>query len=51
MPYQELNVAVDKAARDEMVNKTGRLAVPVIEVDGEVVVGYDENWLKQKLGL
>ncbi len=44
-------MAVDKAARDEMVNKTGRLAVPVIEVDSEVVVGYDENWLKQKLGL
>lgn len=52
MPYQELNVAVDKAARDEMVTKTGgRLAVPVIDVDGEVVVGYDENWLKQKLGV
>lgn len=51
MPYQDLNVAVDKAARDEMVSKTGRLAVPVIEVDGEVVVGYDEGWLKQKLGV
>ncbi len=44
-------MAVDKAARDEMVTKTGKLAVPVIEIDGEVVVGYDENWLKQKLGL
>jgi len=45
-------VAADKAARDEMVSKTGgRLVVPVVEVDGEVVVGYDENWLKQKLGV
>lgn len=52
MTYQDLNVAADKAARDEMVSKTGgRLVVPVVEVDGEVVVGYDENWLKQKLGV
>ena len=51
MPFQELNVAVDKAARDEMVTKAGRLAVPVVEIDGEVMVGYNENWMKQKLGL
>jgi len=51
IPFQDLNVASDKAARDEMVNKTGQLAVPVLEINGEINVGYDENWLKQKLGL
>jgi glutaredoxin 3 len=49
--YKSLDVATDKAARDEMVNKTGRLAVPVVDIDGEVSVGYDEKWLKQKLNL
>lgn len=45
-------MATDKAAREEMVNKTGgRLVVPVVEIDGEVAVGYDENWLKQELGV
>lgn len=49
--YQNLDVASDKAARDEMIKKTGQLGVPVIDIDGEVVVGYDEKWLKQKLSL
>jgi glutaredoxin len=49
--YKNLDVATDKAARDEMVSKTGRLAVPVVIIDGEVSVGYDEKWLKQKLNL
>ncbi len=49
--YQNFDVASDKAARDEMVNKTGQLAVPVLEIDGEINIGFDENWLKQKLGL
>jgi hypothetical protein len=34
-----------------MVNKTGQLGVPVIDIDGELTVGYDEKWIKEKLGL
>ncbi len=49
--YQSLDVAADKAARDEMVAKTGQLSVPVIDVDGELSVGFDEKWLKEKLNL
>jgi len=51
IPYQDLNVAEDKAAREEMISKSGALAVPVIEIDGETLVGFDEAWLKEKLGL
>jgi glutaredoxin len=46
-----VDVASDKAARDEMVSKSGRLAVPVIEIDGALIVGFDETALKQKLSL
>ena len=49
--YKDFNVAADKAAREEMVNKTGQMGVPVIEIDSEFVVGYDEGWLKEKLGV
>jgi len=34
-----------------MVKKTGQLAVPVIDIDGEISVGFDEKWLRQKLNL
>ena len=43
-------MAADKEARDEMVKKTGRLAVPVIEIDGVVTVGFDEASIKKQLG-
>jgi len=49
--YKNLDVARDKVAREEMLNKTGQFAVPVIDIDGEISVGYDEKWLKQKLNL
>jgi len=49
--YQDLNVAEDKAARDEMINKSGQMGVPVIDIDGELVLGFDQAQLKEKLGL
>jgi glutaredoxin 3 len=51
VPYKDLDVARDKMARDEMLNKTVQFAVPVVDIDGEIAVGYDEKWLKQKLNL
>ncbi len=45
--YQELDVAADKNALDEMVKKTGRMAVPTIVVDDHVVVGFDKKELEK----
>ena len=49
--YQDFNVAQDHAARDEMVKKSSQTAVPVIIIDGEIVVGFNEPALKTKLGI
>ena len=49
--FQDLNVADDKAARDEMINLTHQMAVPTIAIDSEYVVGYNEKALKEKLGI
>jgi glutaredoxin 3 len=48
--YTDLNVAEDQAARAEMIEKTGRMAVPVIMVDDEVVVGFNKTKLDELLG-
>jgi glutaredoxin 3 len=45
------NVAEDSTARDELVARTGRMAVPVITVADEVVVGFDRGRLKRLLGI
>jgi len=34
-----------------MVSKTGKLVVPVVDIDGEISIGYDEKWLKEKLNV
>lgn len=47
--YEEKDVAADLAARQDMVKKSGGLAVPVIDVDGTIIVGYDEPRLKEAL--
>jgi glutaredoxin 3 len=49
--YQEFNVAEDKTARDEMRNKCSSLGVPTICFDDEVLVGFNETQLREKLGL
>ncbi len=49
--YQDIDVAKDRAARDEMITKAGVLTVPVIEVDGEIMLGFKEAELRKKLAL
>ena len=43
--FTDINVAEDQAKAQEMVQKSGQMGVPVIDVDGEIMVGFD----KQKL--
>lgn len=41
--YEEFNVAADTEKRKEMVEKSGQMGVPVIEIGTDVVVGFDEE--------
>jgi glutaredoxin len=49
--FKEVNVAEDKVALEEMLRKSGRMAVPQIEIDGGIIVGFDKAKLKETLGL
>lgn len=49
--YQEKNVMADPRAREEMVEKSGQLGVPVIDVDGRIVIGFDRPALSDLLNL
>lgn len=44
-----MNVAEDDKARDEMIRKTGRLAVPTVLVGNQVVVGFNRSELERLL--
>lgn len=45
----EHDVASDLSMRKEMIEKTGQMGVPVIDVDGKIVIGFDEDKLKSVL--
>ena len=47
--YTEYNVATDLEKRQDMVQKSGQMGVPVIDIDGEITVGFDENRLRELL--
>ena len=47
--YTEHDVAQDREAAQEMVKKTGQMGVPVIIVDGEIVVGFNQSKLDDLL--
>lgn len=40
VPFTEKNVGVDRVAAQEMITKSGQMGVPVIDIDGEVIVGF-----------
>ena len=39
--FEDVDVATDMARAKEMVEKSGQYGVPVIDIDGEIVVGFD----------
>ena len=47
--FQNLDVAGDQKAADEMMAKTGQMGVPVLDIDGEMVIGFDKEKIKQLL--
>ena len=45
--FTEYDVSRDRQAADEMVSLTGQMGVPVIVVDGQVIIGFDRQKLEQ----
>jgi len=49
--FEEIDVSQDEMAAKEMIEKTGQTGVPVLEIDGEFVVGFDKEKIKKLLNL
>lgn len=47
--YVDLNVQEDMAAREEMVSKSKQMGVPVLDINGEIIVGFDRNAIDSAL--
>lgn len=49
--FTEYDISKDHQKMAELVSRTGRASVPVIEIDGDFIVGFDKHRLAKKLGL
>ncbi|MEK7087782.1 MAG: glutaredoxin family protein [Patescibacteria group bacterium] len=49
--YTDHNVGTDAEKRREMIEKSGQMGVPVIDIGGELVVGFNQPKIKQLLGI
>jgi glutaredoxin 3 len=51
IPFVEVDVSMDQAKQQEMIKKSGQYGVPVIDVDGKVIIGFDKNKLNEYAGI
>ena len=51
VPFGEIDVSRDQAAARDMVRRSGQMGVPVIEIDGRPIVGFDKRQIDRLLGL
>ena len=49
--FTEKDVSKSKAFAMEMIKVTGQKALPVIDIDGKIIIGYDQDKLDELLGI
>jgi glutaredoxin len=49
--FEDKDVAEDLAARNELLQKSGRMGVPVLDIDGTIIVGFDQQAIEKALNL
>ena len=47
--YDDVDVTKDAAGRDEMITKSGQMGVPVIDVHGKIIVGFNQPEIERAL--
>jgi glutaredoxin 3 len=49
--FREVDVSRDPVAARDLVRRTGQMGVPVIEIDGQSIIGFDQARIDNALGL
>lgn len=49
--FENIDVSDNQQAVEEMVTKSGQMGVPVLDIDGKIIVGFDKEKIKVALGL
>jgi len=49
--FEEIDVSENEEKLKEMIKKSGQMGVPVVEVDGNIIVGFDKEKIDKVLGI
>ncbi len=49
--FEDIDVSANHARAEEMVAKSGQMGVPVLDIEGEIIVGFDKEKISSALGL
>lgn len=49
--FEEIDAGQDEKARDYIIRKTGKMEVPIIEINGQFVVGFDKEKISRLLNI
>jgi glutaredoxin-like YruB-family protein len=47
--FEAIDVSSDEKALNEVINKSGQMGVPVLDIDGQIIVGFDKEKINQLL--
>jgi len=48
--FEDIDVGADPDTGKEMIDKSGQMGVPVIDIDGQIIVGFDKEAIEKALG-
>ena len=49
--FENLDVSSNEQLGEEMVKKSGQMGVPVLDIEGQIIVGFDKDKIKQALDI
>ncbi|HTZ10912.1 MAG TPA: glutaredoxin domain-containing protein [Candidatus Margulisiibacteriota bacterium] len=49
--FEEFDVSTNQVAAEEMIKKSGQMGVPVVDIEGVIIVGFDRGKIKETLGI
>ena len=49
--FKDINISEDEKARNEIIEKSGQMGVPIIEIGNKIIVGFDESKIRKALKL
>lgn len=50
-PFEDIDISQDEAAADQIQRRSGQMGVPVIDIDGQLIIGFDKEKIQEALGI